>query len=431
VWIIYPSKKGPVKRAASPSTREHLFLILPRRRMTPALPAAERRARLAPVASCCCLRPLLLLLGGWLLPEFASAQHPFPYAISGHFGALPASAIVYLRDKARLIDSAQVRAGRFTLRGIAQQPHSVLLLAAPEGKLDRRYRYANYPVEDALRVFVEPSPVVLTSPNTLVNARVSQGPVNLAFQRYKAQLQALAQALYASAHPERESRTLGLPELQRHNRRFDQLTRTYIQQHPDSWVSLDLLRQRRLGPAQYDAVAPLYAQLSPPVRTSPLGRAYGQLLDSLRTVALGAVAPDLTLTTPAGKPVRVQDYRGQYLLLQFWSSQCECRLALEPTAEVCRRFPNLSLAVLTVSLEEPGHRKQWLRELSDYHLPGTTASNLDGLAGPNAHRYRIEQLPQNFLLDPAGRILAVNVYGEELAAALATIKPVPVQPRGK
>jgi peroxiredoxin len=395
------------------------------------LPTAEGRTRLAPVASGPCLRNWLLLLSGWLLPGFASAQLPFPYAISGHFGALPASAIVYLRDDKRIIDSAQVHAGHFTLRGSAQQPHSVLLLAAPEGKLDRRYRYANYPVEDALRVFVEPSLVVLTSPNTLVNARVSQGPVNLEFQRYKAQLQALAQELYSSAHPEREPRTLGLPELQRHNRRFDQLTRTYIQQHPASWVSLDLLYQRRLGPAQYDAVAPLYAQLSPQVRTSPLGQAYGQLLDSLRTMALGATAPDLTLTTPGGKSVRVQDYRGQYLLLQFWSSQCECHLALEPTAEVGRRFPNLPLAVLTVSLDEPGHRKQWLRGLSDYHLPGTAASNLDGLAGPTAHRYRIDQLPQNFLLDPAGRILAVNVYGEELAVALATIKAVPAQPIGK
>jgi hypothetical protein len=83
-----------------------------------------------------------------------------------------------------------------------------------------------------------------------------------------------------------------------------------------------------------------------------------------------------------------------------------------------------------VSLDDAPHRKQWLRALADYQMPGTPASNLDGPSGGTAQRYRIGAPVQNFLFDPTGRILAFNLYGEELAAALAKYMP-PARPGPK
>jgi peroxiredoxin len=371
---------------------------------------------------------LLLLLACGLLPGRAAAQQPFSYSISGHLGPLPPTAVVFVRDNQRITDSAHVRAGHFTLRGTAQQPHSILLLLVGEGRLPSIYRHSTYVTGDARRLFIEPTPVVLTSAGQLYNATLRGGPVNQEFARYTAQLLALHDQLYPK-RTQYETITLDLKAIQRQQPFYDNLTRTFIQQHPASWVSLDLLTQRRLGPAQYEVVAPLYARLSPLLQHSPLGRTYGQLVDSLRTVALGATAPNLTLTTPAGKVVTVAGYRGQYLLVQFWSSQCECHLMLDPLAAIGRRFADLPLALLNVSVDEPGQQKLWRRGLSEYQLPGTAASNLDGLAGPTAQRYRLDQVPQNFLLDPTGHIVGVNLYGDELAAALAKVRPV-VSPAG-
>lgn len=181
--------------------------------------------------------------------------------------------------------------------------------------------------------------------------------------------------------------------------------------------------QRWLGPAQYDQVAPLYAGLSPLLRTSVAGRVYGQLVDSLRTVALSATAPELTLTTPSGKRVSVRDYRGQYLLLLFWSPQCACGFELKPTQQIYQRYTGRPLALLQVSVDDQAHRKQWLRAVTDYQLLGIHASDLQGPHGQAAQRYRLDSPLQNFLLDPSGRILAVNLYGEELATALNNYLP--------
>lgn len=369
------------------------------------------------------MKQLLFALA--LLPGLAAAQQPFTYSLTGQLGPLPATASVYLRQHGRLLDSARVRNGRFVLRGTSQRPQLVQLLLAPEGTLAAGYRTGQQLPPDFRELFLEPTPLVLTSATGLPQAKLSAGPINQDYQRFTAQWSALTDQLRGKWHPGDGPWLETLARSQRERPAYQRLIGTFIQQHPASWVSLVLLERRRLGPAQYDQVAPLYAGLSPTLRATPAGRAYGQLVDSLRTVALGAVAPDLTLTTAAGKRVSVRDYRGQYLLLFFWSSHCECSFELQPTRAVLRRYADRPYAVLHVSLDDQAHRKQWLRALADYQLPGTAASDLEGASGRATQRYHLDAPLQNFLLDPTGHIVAVNLYGEELAVALTKYLPNP------
>jgi peroxiredoxin len=370
----------------------------------------------------------LLLLGLLLLPGLVAAQQPFPYILSGQLGPLPATATLYLSHNGQLLDSTRLRDGRFTFRGTSQQPKRVQLLLAPNGVLPAAFRMTNKYPDDFRELFLESTPIVLTSQSGLRHAKITAGPINKDDQLFNAQWQALTDQLYGKWHPGDGVRLVTLSSYQRERPFYKRLITKFIQEHPASWISLDLLERRRLGPAQYDEVAPLYAALSPALRSSAAGHAYGQLVDSLRAVALAAIAPDLTLTTPAGKRVAVRDYRGQYVLLLFWSSQCECGFELRPTVEVCRRYLGHPLAVLSVSLDDQLHRKLWVRALTDYQMPGTPASDLEGPAGHAAQRYHIDSPLQNFLLDPTGHIIAVNLYGEELAAALTKLPSAPSKP---
>ena len=376
---------------------------------------------------------VLLLALGQLAPARshgqAAAQQPFAYSLSGQLGRVPATARLYLRHNGHLLDSSWVRDGRFAFRGTSQQPKHVQLLLAPNGVLPAGYRTTKRLPDEFRDLFLEATPVVLTSPGGLRQAKITAGPVNKEYQLFTSQWEALTDQLHGERHPGDGPWMETLPSYQREQPYYQRLTTKFIREHPASWVSLDLLERRRLGPAQYDVVAPLYAVLSPTLRASATGHTYGQLLDSLRTVALGAPAPDLTLSTPAGKRVSVRDYRGQYLLLLFWSSHCECGFELRPTQEVYRRYANRPLAVLIVSLDDQLHRKQWLRALTDYQLPGTPASDLEGPTGRAAQRYRIDSPLQNFLLDPTGHIIAVNLYGEELATVLNKLPPVRATPK--
>jgi peroxiredoxin len=351
-----------------------------------------------------------------MLPLLAAAQQPFPYVISGRIGQVPAPAKIYVRHNGQVLDSAALHNGYFTLRGSSQIPKQVDLLLALDGKLARPYIGTDYVTADYLKVFIEPTPVVLTSPDLLWHATRKGGPVNKDFAWLLEQRQALGKQMSTFFLEPEEGR--------RQSRQSKLLDIKFIKDNPSSWVSLDLLLSQRLGPAQYDEAAPLYALLSTSLKNNEPSRAYAQLLEGLKAVALGATAPDLTLPTPAGKPVAVQDYRGQYLLVEFWSSQCrECWRELAPTEELARKYANRRFAVLGISLDDPLHRKQWLRAIEENNLPGAQVSDLQGPMGRAARLYHVNRLPQNFLLDPAGRILAVNLYGDTLDAALIKYLP--------
>jgi len=307
---------------------------------------------------------LFLALG--LRPAVAAAQQPFTYTITGHLGPLPPTSLVYLRQNGHILDSARVRQGRFVLRGTSSHPQLVQLLLTAEGVLPLKYRTTTQLPLDFRALFLEATPMELTSPTGLRQAKLVAGPVNQDYSLFTSQWQALQDQWHGEWKPGDGVRLETLASYQRERPHYQRLLTRFIQQHPASWVSLGLLEQRWLGPAQYDQVAPLYAGLSPSLRTSVPGRIYGQLVDSLRTVALGATAPDLTFTTPSGKRVSVRDYRGQYLLLLFWSSQCACGFELKPTQQVYQRYTGRPLTLLQVSVDDQAHRKQWLRAVADY-----------------------------------------------------------------
>jgi hypothetical protein len=273
-----------------------------------------------------------LLFAILLLPGWAAAQQPFAYSITGQLGPLPPAATVYLRQNRQLLDSTRVRNGHFALRGTSQYPKQVQLLLAPTGVLAASFRARTQYAGDSKELYLEPTPIELTSRTGLRQAKLTAGPINKDYLLFTAQWQALVDQLYERSHPSDGVRLETLESYQREQPFYQRLLTTFIQEHPASWVSLDLLVKQRLGPAQYTQVAPLYAGLSPTLRASPPGRTYGQFLDSLRTVAVGALAPDLTLTTSTGKRVSVRDYRGQYVLPTARGRYSACRSMMRPIA---------------------------------------------------------------------------------------------------
>ncbi|MGI4834157.1 MAG: redoxin domain-containing protein [Janthinobacterium lividum] len=356
-----------------------------------------------------------------LAPGLALAQTPapttYPYVIKGKIGKFNAPAKVYLMGGIEAIDSATLKQGRFELKGTSEFPHSATLVLERQGRLQSGWRemmlggkMRKYFFEspDRIRLFLEPGPVV-TSADSVRTARITGGALTADLQ----DLDKITKRV-SDKHQRGESQA----QSNALNQEYAQVSLAFVQAHPTSWVSLDALERARMwSPPQYADVAPLYAALTPAQRTSPPGKFYGEMLAGLKSSALGAEAPAFTQQTPEGKPVSLADYRGKYVLVDFWASWCTpCRAENPAVLKAYEAFKGRNFEVLGVSIDEEKTRTAWVKAIADDHMPWMQVLDLHGSV---AQQYGVKAIPQNFLVDPSGKIVASNLRGAELVATLA------------
>jgi peroxiredoxin len=351
------------------------------------------------------------------------------YTLRGTIGKLNAPAKVYLVRPA-IMDSATLKNGVFELKGRTDMPKEMVLILSRNGNLRQHHLWEEAPeAQDAIRIFLEPGTTVFTSADSLRKATVKGGPLTTDHQQLQAALKPF-EARFKALEAEYQ-RT---PAAQRETAEFKQAMAVratalsqerrqreaaFIKAHPNSWVSLDLL-QRLGGIPQYAEVAPLYEALSPALKDTPPGREYGQMLQAIKRVAIGAQAPDFSQTTPEGKVVRLADYRGKYVLVDFWASWCRpCRQENPAVVKVYNEFKGRNFDILGVSLDNEQGREKWLKAIRDDQLAWMQVSDLKGWENEVARLYHVQGVPQNFLIDPSGKIIAANLRGDELQAALA------------
>ena len=84
-------------------------------------------------------------------------------------------------------------------------------------------------------------------------------------------------------------------------------------------------------------------------------------------------------------------------------------------------FKDKGFTVLGVSLDSEGSRAAWLRAIAKDGLTWTQVSDLKFWNNAVAQQYGVQSVPQNFLLDPQGKIVATNLRGEELQSTLGKL----------
>jgi peroxiredoxin len=361
------------------------------------------------------------------LPCLAQAQKPFAYTVKGKLGNLNTPAKLYLVRGMNIADSATLKNGAFELKGTADIPTTADLVFRRKGRLVSLFG----PMGDRTRIFLEPGTLVLTSPDSLAHATIKGGPAMTDYLRLDTSMKpiiARMQAAGAQAQKasEAQRQAPGFQEqvqarFQALNKEMVKVNYAFIKANPSSYASLDaLLGMRMWDTPQYATVAPLYEPLSPALKNTPQGREYGSMVQSLKDIGVGQSAPAISQTTPEGKTVSLADYRGKYVLVDFWASWCKpCRAENPALTKVYNEYKSRNFDILGVSLD--GENGKWLKAIEDDHLPWTQVSDLKGVQNTAAQRYAVNAIPQNFLVGPDGKIVAVNLHGQELGATLAKL----------
>jgi peroxiredoxin len=163
-----------------------------------------------------------------------------------------------------------------------------------------------------------------------------------------------------------------------------------------------------------------YNSLAENVRTSNIGKSLAEQIAQSKIGAIGTEAMDFTQNDPEGKPISLSSFRGKYVLIDFWASWCKpCRVENPNVVKAYNKFSSKNFTVFGVSLDR--EKEPWIKAIEKDGLVWPQVSDLQFWQNSAAVLYRVQGIPQNFLIDPNGKIVAKNLRGEELEAKLCEL----------
>lgn len=353
-----------------------------------------------------------------ILTSCNSEKQQQGFTIDGIVTGVDGGIAYLLREQDRelvKIDSSEIKNGRFSFSDSVSQPEMYFV------------RFNNG--EDYARVFMENAEIkIRVSVDSMDNAVVSGSALHDQYAKINAQIKANDASMeYVFEQFQREGKFMSDERRDSLNMRLDSIyeaglviVKDFVNANLSSPVAAYMVNRHLIYDCTYEDLSKWTDGFNASIPENKYTTLLVERRDLLAKSAVGQIAPEFSMQDADGKQIALSDFRGQYVLVDFWASWCgPCRKENPNVVRIYHQYKDKNFTVFGVSFDKD--KDAWMEAVKSDKLTWTQVSDLQGWNNAAGALYGINSIPHSVLLDTAGRVIAHNLTGDALEMKLKEI----------
>jgi peroxiredoxin len=322
-----------------------------------------------------------------------------------------------VKGQPKTIDSTAISNGKFSFKGKMEMPDVRLL------RLNAHEYFGQF--------FLDNANLTITAyKDSLRATKITGSPTHDVFKIYIAEMQKLGKEIRALQN--KFQKAMGANDTETANKaKIDYqamidnnkvFTKNFVKEHPNSVVAAYITLYQLANQIDVKELEEIAGKFTPEISKSEYVIQLNEIIKEKKKTALGMAAPDFTMNDPEGKPVTLSSFKGKVVLLDFWASWCgPCRKENPNVVKLYQQYHSKGFEILGVSLDRT--KDDWVKAIKEDNLTWTQVSDLQYWQCAAAKLYGVSSIPQSFLLDKEGKVIAKELRGDELAKKLGELFP--------